>query len=201
MSEQTRAIAEALSAPFEQVHKDTRGGVELEYITGEQCIRRLNEALGVDAWSFRVLQHGIHAEADEVWVLGELTATIGERTVTRQQFGSQKVKRSRATNAPLDLGFDLKGAATDALKKCAMSLGVGLYLARREAPGEPARAEVASIAPTCEACGEPLGAVRFRDGTTWTAAQLAAHGRRKHGRTLCMAHYRQANAAGRATTA
>ena len=58
---------------------------------------------------------------------------FGERTVVRQQFGSQKIRRSRSTGAPLDLGFDLKGASTDAMKKCASLLGVGLYLSRKEA--------------------------------------------------------------------
>ncbi len=78
-----------LATPFDVTFRDLRGGVELEYITGEQCVTRLNETLGVANWSFRVLEHGIHAEADECWVLGELTATIGDKTVTRQQFGSQ----------------------------------------------------------------------------------------------------------------
>src|SRR5207302_4655236 len=96
---------------------------------------RLNETLGFLNWSFRIVEHGIHAEADECWALGELTVTIDGRTVTRQQFGSQKVKRSRSSGTPLDIGFDLKGAATDALKKCASLLGVGLYLSRKEVPG------------------------------------------------------------------
>jgi hypothetical protein len=108
--------------------------VSLSYITGEQVARRLNEVLGVGGWSFRILRHDINPEADEAWALGELVAEIGERTVVRQQFGSQKLRRSRTTGAPLDLGFDLKGASTDAMKKCASLLGVGLYLSRKSAP-------------------------------------------------------------------
>ena len=42
------------------------------------------------------------------------------------------MKRSRASGTPLDIGFDLKGAATDALKKCASLLGVALYLWKKE---------------------------------------------------------------------
>jgi hypothetical protein len=34
----------------------------------------------------------------------------------------------------MDIGFDLKGAATDALKKCASLVGVGLYLWKKEPP-------------------------------------------------------------------
>src|SRR6266850_1427080 len=125
-----------LSAPFEVTFTDVRGGVELKYVSGEQVVTRLNEVLGVGGWSFRVLRHDVNSEADEAWALGELVAEIGERTVVRQQFGSQKIRRSRSTGAPLDLGFDLKGASTDALKKCASLLGVGLYLSRKE-PSRP----------------------------------------------------------------
>src|SRR4030081_2142119 len=125
-----------LAAPFEVTFSDVRGGVELKYVSGEQVVTRLNEVLGVGGWSFRVLRHDVNSEADEAWALGELVAEIGERTVVRQQFGSQKVRRSRSTGAPLDLGFDLKGASTDAMKKCASLLGVGLYWSRKE-PARP----------------------------------------------------------------
>jgi len=123
---------ERLSQPFDTTFTDIRGGVAVTFITGEQVARRLNEVLGVSGWSFRILRHDINPEADEAWALGELVAEIGERTVVRQQFGSQKIRRSRSSGAPLDLGFDLKGASTDALKKCASLLGVGLYLSRKE---------------------------------------------------------------------
>jgi hypothetical protein len=121
-----------LAEPFDVTFTDVRGGVELRYVSGEQVVRRLNEVLGVAGWSFRILRHEIHAEADEAWALGELVAEIDGRRVVRQQFGSQKLKRSRSTGTPLDIGFDLKGAATDAMKKCASLLGVGLYLSRKE---------------------------------------------------------------------
>jgi hypothetical protein len=128
------ALYGRLATPFDVTFRDLRGGVELEYVTGEQVTTRLNDELGFLNWSFRVLEHGIHAEADECWVLGELTVTLDGRTVNRQQFGSQKVKRSRASGTPMDIGFDLKGAATDALKKCASLVGVGLYLWKKEPP-------------------------------------------------------------------
>jgi hypothetical protein len=210
-----------LAAPFETTFRDIRGGVDLEYITGEQCITRLNEVLGVAGWSFTVREHGLNVEADEMWVLGEILANFGGTLVTRQQFGSQKVKRSRASGTPLDIGFDLKGAATDALKKCAMLLGVGLYLSRKEAPASPAggnggngtsgltlvggtggaatgasEAESGDV-PTCAICGNELTETRFRDGSVWPPSQLAAYGRRKHNRVLCMEHYRAANEARR----
>lgn len=213
----TAGLYAELTAPFDETFRDVRGGVELTYVTGEQTIRRLNEVLGPGGWSFKILEHGIHAEADEAWVLAEITANFGGTIVTRQQFGSQKIKRSRASGTPLDIGFDLKGATTDALKKCAMLLGVGLYLSRKEAPelgnGQAERANgngfhangaangqangsangAVAEQIACEMCGEELKETRFRDGTIWTPAQLAGYGRRKHGRALCMQHYREAN--------
>jgi hypothetical protein len=197
------ALYHHLAAPFDVTFRDLRGGVELEYITGEQATTRLNETLGFLNWSFRVLENGIHAEADECWVLGELTVTIDGRTVTRQQFGSQKVKRSRSSGTPLDIGFDLKGAATDALKKCASLIGVALYLWKKEPPAglgnqrpggpTPIGGNTDQDALCCEECGELLTETRFKDGTNWAPAQLAVFGRRKHSRILCMSHYREAN--------
>jgi hypothetical protein len=203
-------VYERLAQPFDTTFKDVRGGVELEYITGEQAVSRLNEVLGVAGWSVRVLEHGYNQEADEIWVLAELTATLEGTAVVRQQFGSQKVRRSRTTDSPLDIGFDLKGATTDALKKCASLVGVGLYLSRKEAPAEPTvgmgtaassgrgGGQLVSLpnsgdSYTCEQCDEELKEIRFRDGTTWTPALLASYGRRKHGKVLCMQHYREAN--------
>jgi hypothetical protein len=212
------ALYEKIAAEINPTFKDVRGGVELEYHTGEQIVTRLNETLGFLNWSFRVLEHGIHAEADECWALGEITVTIDGRTVTRQQFGSQKIKRSRSSGTPMDIGFDLKGAATDALKKAASLIGAGLYLWKKEPPAtrEPQgpRPLQGQNQPTgsgsspsssgdrstdldslfCEECGEQLTETRFKDGTNWAPAQLAVFGRRKHSRILCMSHYREENA-------
>jgi hypothetical protein len=136
---------ERLAAAFEHTYTDVRGGVELTYISGEQVASRLNRVLGAGGWSFRVLQHDINIEADEAWALGEIVAEIDGKTVIRQQFGSQKVKRSRSSGVPLDIGFDLKGAATDAMKKCASLLGVGLYLSARPVPHRRACAPQAAL--------------------------------------------------------
>jgi hypothetical protein len=127
-------VYQRLTEEFDITFTDVRGGVSLTYITGEQVISRLNEVLGIAGWSFRVLRDGLNIEADEYWALGELEALIDGNHVVKQQYGSQKVKRSRSTGTPLDIGFDLKGAGTDAMKKCATLLGVGLYLSKKKAP-------------------------------------------------------------------
>lgn len=208
-------LYERLTAPFDQTHTDVRGGVQLEYITGEQCITRLNEVFGPLGWSFTIREHGINPEADEVWCLGMLTAwkpvslmdgSGGRGSAVRQQFGSQKIKRSRSSGTPLDIGFDLKGAATDALKKCAMQLGIGLYLSKKEQPisqGDdqqapaPQRATQGQLitspgAITCSECGADLKPVTFQDGKTAVAADIARWGQRNFNRVLCMDHYRAA---------
>ncbi len=149
-----RGLYERLAAPFDVTFRDLRGGVELEYVTGEQVTTRLNDELGFLNWSFRIVIHGVHAEADEAWVLGELTVTLDGRTVTRQQFGSQKIKRSRASGTPMDIGFDLKGAATDALKKCASLVGVGLYLWKKEPSYQ--QGQVAALREAGEALWQEL---------------------------------------------
>lgn len=228
-------VYERLSARFDKYHERSafQGGPKLTYITGEQATSRLNEVLGMAGWSFRILEHGYNPDADEIWVLGELVANCGGSLLTRQQFGSQKVGRKRDESI-IEIGFDLKGAATDALKKCASLIGVGLSLydkdelaeiaaeshgpspAEQQAKQQTARAlkdneqrnaapstgsraggspVAAQDAPTCEQCGEELKEVRFRDGTTWTPALLANYGRNKHGKVLCMQHYREANEA------
>lgn len=168
-------LYDRLATPFDVTFRDLRGGVELEYVTGEQVTTRLNEELGFLAWSFRILEHGIHAEADECWTLGELTVEIDGRTVTRQQFGSQKIKRSRSSGTPMDIGFDLKGAATDALKKCASLVGVGLYLWKKEPPaglGNGSRPPTNSAAPASGK--EPTPMPSRRGGGADLAASMDA---------------------------
>lgn len=137
--------------PTEKYQTDRRGGVDITYLEGETITTRLNETF-LYGWAFEVVADGINEDADECWAHGRLTvwrrATTRSYTVTesdgksttsttftetltpihRDQYGSQKIKRSRSSGKPLDIGFDMKGAATDALKKCASLMGVGLHL-------------------------------------------------------------------------
>ena len=61
---------------------------------------------------------------EEVLVLGKLKS----ETVTKMAFGSSKITRSDRTGQAVSIGDDLKAAATDALKKAATLMGVGLSL-------------------------------------------------------------------------
>lgn len=121
---------ELLNQPFlaEQV-KQRQGnfGQTLDYLEGHTVIQRLNEAFGGD-WSFEILEHQIREDANEVIVLGKLTA----ETVVKSQFGSSRLTRHKESGEMVSLADDLKAAATDSLKKCATLLGVGLYLYDRD---------------------------------------------------------------------
>ena len=96
-------------------------GKPLSYIEGHTVILRLVEVFGL-AWSFRILQHEIGNH--QVIVLGELK--VGD--TTRQAFGGSDITRTRDNGQSLSVADDLKAAATDALKKAATLLGVGLHL-------------------------------------------------------------------------
>jgi hypothetical protein len=118
MSEETKAISDALGKPFpkEAVKQRPGGGSKmLDYIDGTAIIRRLNDATG-NNWSFHLTRLEWHA--DLLMATGELTIPgMGTRT----GIGVQKVSERG--------GEDLvKGASTDALKKAATLFGVALEL-------------------------------------------------------------------------
>jgi hypothetical protein len=136
-------LAERFPAAAHKTRK--QGGRDLTYVTGEMVISRLNEALGWQNWSFRVVREG--ATDVEAWVLGELTVTIDGQTITRQHYGNQDL--SRGQHATTDL---YKSAATDAIKKAATTIGIGLYLydedERREVEADMREAKRAPQKPT-----------------------------------------------------
>lgn len=96
-------------------------GRMLDYIEGHAVIQRLNDAFDSD-WSFHIVSHEILE--NEVIVCGALCAG----NITKQQFGSSQITRNSQDNSIISLGDDLKSATTDALKKAATLLGVGLHL-------------------------------------------------------------------------
>jgi len=109
--------------------REGQGGKMLSYLETHIVIERLNE--GCDAWSFEVVNH--HVYDTEVVVVGKLTAD----GVTKMAFGGSAITVNHA-GAVVSVADDLKAAASDALKKCATLLGVGLELyARRSATGQP----------------------------------------------------------------
>ena len=92
------------------------GGITLDYVEAQTVIGRLNEAFAYQ-WDFEIVEW--RHEGNEVIVLGKLTADGTQK----MQFGSKIMYNEDAT-----LGDALKAAASDAIKKCATLLGVGLHL-------------------------------------------------------------------------
>jgi hypothetical protein len=123
---------EILELPFgpEQIkQREGNFGRMLDYIEGHEVIQRLNDAFDAD-WSFTITHHEILKDIDEVIVIGQLNAG----GIVKSQFGSSRITRAKETGDIVSLADDLKAAATDALKKAATLLGVGLHLYRNDRP-------------------------------------------------------------------
>lgn len=115
-----------LEEPFtqEQIrHREGAYGKTLSYLEGHSVIARLNHALD-GSWSFVIRNSHINHEADEVIV----HACLNAAHISKEAFGACRIRRYEGSGRIIDLGSDMKAAATDALKKCASMLGVGLHL-------------------------------------------------------------------------
>ncbi|MFO0675332.1 MAG: Rad52/Rad22 family DNA repair protein [Polyangiaceae bacterium] len=102
-----------------------RNGQQLAYVETHAVIARLNEVC--ETWSYEILRHEILD--NEVIVCGKLTAD----GVSKMAFGTSAITRDRDGQA-ISVGDDLKSASSDALKKSATLLGVGLHLYGAGAP-------------------------------------------------------------------
>jgi len=99
-----------------------KGGGKFKYVMGSYIIKALNFVFGWN-WDFEVIAHGI--EGGQVWVHGKLTVkSPNGETITKSQFGRADIKYKKDGKGMLDFGNDLKGASTDAMKKCASLLGI-----------------------------------------------------------------------------
>ena len=121
--------------PQEVERQLKKGGASLTYIPVSEVITRLNKVLGFDGWSSEILKCERDA-LDPDFIVAHVRLTVysdSDRftTVTKDGFGGQKIKRTKQGDI-VDLGDEFKGAVSDALKKAAQSLGIGLYLARTE---------------------------------------------------------------------
>lgn len=121
--------------PKEVERQLKKGGTSLTYIPVSEVINRLNKVLGIDGWSYEIIKCERDA-LDPDFIVAHVRMTIypgAEKFVSavKDGFGGQKIKRTKNGDI-VDLGDEFKGAVSDALKKAAQSLGVGLYLARTE---------------------------------------------------------------------
>jgi hypothetical protein len=142
--------------PKEVERQLKKGGASLTYIPVSEVITRLNKVLGFDGWSYEIVKCERDA-LDPDFIVAHVRLTVypanGEQflIVNKDGFGGQKIKRTKNGDI-VDLGDEMKGAVSDALKKAAQALGVGLYLARSEEAMEiEAEAEAeASVDPEIE---------------------------------------------------
>lgn len=147
MSDQdARARQAQLEAPFDPAEIDFRpadfGNQVVAFIDGEAVIRRLNAVFGPLGWGFdfealviapaqprkeggKVLAH------DVVWVAKGVLSVLG--AMPHSDLGDAEANETS------------KAAVTDALKRCAVQLGIGLYL--RGFPKLTARVENYSVPP------------------------------------------------------
>lgn len=117
-----------LNEPFHRDIIEVKEG--FDYIPHPYVTARLNEALGVGNWSFVIVETHWLKEEDTVVCHGKLTALIDTVWIHKEQWGGQRANRKRrnADGTPgeiVDISNDYKGAASDALKKCATLFGVG----------------------------------------------------------------------------
>jgi len=131
--------------------RNAKGGGVWSYVTGNYVKKVLNMVFGFN-WDFEIVSWQIMHPTSCV-VVGKLTCRTGGETIVKNQFGRcnikylrkkvfddagepimeknkwgkmvQKTELVRTEEFYLDIGNDLKGAATDAMKKCANMLGVG----------------------------------------------------------------------------
>jgi hypothetical protein len=132
---------EVLCRPFAPEQVKTRPGQHgktLSYIETHAVIARLNE--GCDAWSFEVVKHEVLDT--EVIVVGKLTAD----GIVKMAFGGSSVTKDNS-GKEVSLADDLKAASSDALKKCASLLGVGLELYGASASAHVSEASRPAVMP------------------------------------------------------
>lgn len=129
-----RVTFEGLYEPFPQEMERTlvKGGTALTYIPVSEVITRLNRVFGVCGWSSTIIRCE-RDERDPDFIVAHVRLTVegdyDNPLVTKDGFGGQKIKRTKNGDI-VDLGDEFKGAISDALKKAAQQLGIGLYLAR-----------------------------------------------------------------------
>ena len=124
LSERQNNVIFAQTPPMFIKERKARGGKIAKYIEGGYVISQLNSAFSPFGWDFEVIKEEVvkRGEKEEVWVKGKLTIKDHKNgyEISKTQFGQH------AAHVEVPLGDSLKAASTDAMKKCASLLGIGL---------------------------------------------------------------------------
>jgi hypothetical protein len=132
MSDTYQQLSE--SFPPEMVRSVNKSGTNLLYIPVTEVTNRLNKVLGVGKWSREVIKCERDA-IDTDWIMAHVRitwlATDEHPAVSRDGIDAAKIMRTKQGQI-VDLGDAYKSAESNAFKKAAQSLGVGLYLSRTD---------------------------------------------------------------------
>jgi hypothetical protein len=172
METENQSVRAAFAAEFppELLKSLSKGGTKLTYLPVSECIVRLNNVLGVGNWSTEIMKIG-RDELDPGWVVAHvrLYGEINGKHFSHEHFGGQKIKRTTKDDQVVDLGDEFKGAVSDALKKAAQNLEIGLYLARSadalDYELQESRCTIAQITSLKELVGKltDVGKKEFKD--------------------------------------
>lgn len=105
--------------------REGRKGQNYYYIRHQHVTKALNDLSGFN-WDFEIVRESI--TEGNIAVLGRLTMRIGDHVLVKEQYGSSEIKTKNSDGSPLSVGDDFKAASSDALKKCASLLGIGVDL-------------------------------------------------------------------------
>ena len=123
--------------PEEIKHRQGKAGMQFAYVEHGYVTDMLNKVFGF-RWDFEITDRQILD--DEVIVEARLTVTTAQGyTIVKTQFGGADIKRHASgpkMGRPLSIADDYKAAGSDALKKCASLLGIGLDLYGRDRVSE-----------------------------------------------------------------
>lgn len=103
--------------------RPAKGGGTWDYVSTGYVQKILNITFGWN-WDFQVIDWKYIPDVSQVIVHAKLTVRCGQNVIIKEQFGRKDVKMMKDKSAVLDLGNDIKGATSDALKKCASLLGI-----------------------------------------------------------------------------
>ncbi len=115
-----------------------RMGKTFDYVPHYIVARLLNEAFD-HAWSFEVEALTEFSDlASEFSVKGRLTVHGKDgQPIIKEQFGQQDLLKNKQGKIVMSTGDALKGAGSDALKKCASLLGIALDMYEKPISGKP----------------------------------------------------------------
>ena len=224
----TQALANKIKAKFDKHFGRQQGGANLTYVKPFQVQDRLDEVFGIGGWWFTTGQvreggNSISVEGTLTVIFpgGRQVSysNFGANQINGGMNFGEAVKGAasdclKRCAALIGIGRYLSDADEDIQNvQGAQQNGQGNFRPQGNFQPQQGYGQMApqqnfqpqqNFVPQggspllCDTCGDQLTSTTFRDGSVWPPEKLAQYGNSKHGATLCMNHYRQANAAAKA---